>query len=135
MTIEENKTLVAEHFDYMNKGEYLKAIEKFGDDLVWWVIGSHKHGGTHSKADLIAMYRDELGKYLPNGIQVVIDRMIAEGDCVAVQGHGVGNTSGTGAHYANHYCWLFEIRDGEVKEFREYLDTHHARQAFYGEAV
>jgi ketosteroid isomerase-like protein len=135
MTIEANKALVKEHFDYMARGEYLKAIEKFADDMLWWVIGTQPDGGAQTKADLTALYRDRLPGYLPNGIQVVLDRMIGEGDWVTVQGHGLGNISASGANYANHYCWLFEIRDGEVKEFREYLDTYHARQAFYGEDI
>ena len=135
MTIEERKALITEHFSYMGKGEYLKAIEKFSDDMVWWVLGSQEHGGTQTKADLTATYRDDLPRLLPNGIQIEIDRMIGEGDWVTVQGHGLGNVSGAGKLYSNHYCWMFEIKDGLVTEFREYLDTYHARQAFYGEDV
>jgi ketosteroid isomerase-like protein len=135
MSTEANKALVTEHFAYVSKGQYLKSIEKFADDMVWWVLGSHEHGGTHTKADMIALYRDGLPNYLPNGVEIIVDRMIAEGNWVAVQGHGSASISGAGARYANHYCWLFEIRDGAVKEFREYLDTYHARQAFYGETV
>ena len=134
-TAEQDKALVAEHFHYMRKGEYLKAIERFAEDMVWWVLGTQKHGGSQTKADLIALYCGELAEYLPNGIHVVIDRMIAEDGWVAVQGHVVDDISEFGLTNANDYCWLFHIQDGEVKEFREYLDTYRARQAYGGENI
>jgi len=52
MTIDERKALIIEHFRYMGIGEYQKAIEKFSDDMVWWVLGTQEHGGTHTRADL-----------------------------------------------------------------------------------
>ena len=135
MTAEQDKALVAEHFHYMRQGKYLKAIEKFADDMVWWVIGTQEDSGSQTKADLTAVYRDELARYMPDGLHIIIDRMIAEDGWVAVQGHGVGETEKSGISYSSDYCWLFHIQDDQVKEFREYLDTYLARQALAGEKV
>jgi ketosteroid isomerase-like protein len=51
--------------------------------------------------------------------------MIAEGEFVVEEWetffHGLDGTM-----YNNHYCWIKQIKDGEVVQVREYLDSHHA---------
>src|SRR5277367_3549503 len=50
--------------------------------------------------------------------------MIAEGDAVVEEWesffHGLDGTM-----YSNHYCWIKHIKDGEVAQTREYVDSHH----------
>jgi uncharacterized protein len=51
--------------------------------------------------------------------------MIAEGESVAEEWesffHGLDGTM-----YSNHYCWIKDIKDGQVAQVREYVDSHHA---------
>src|ERR1700722_6555969 len=51
--------------------------------------------------------------------------MIAEGDAVVEEWetffHGMDGTM-----YSNHYCWIKEIKDGQIAAVREYVDSHHA---------
>jgi ketosteroid isomerase-like protein len=51
--------------------------------------------------------------------------MIAEGDAVVEEWetffYGLDGTM-----YNNHYCWLKQVKDGDVVQVREYLDSHHA---------
>jgi ketosteroid isomerase-like protein len=51
--------------------------------------------------------------------------MIAEGDAVVEEWetffHGQDGTM-----YSNHYCWIKEIKDGQIAAVREYVDSHHA---------
>jgi ketosteroid isomerase-like protein len=51
--------------------------------------------------------------------------MIAEGEFVVEEWetffHGRDGTL-----YNNQYCWIKHVRDGEVVQVREYLDSHHA---------
>ena len=51
--------------------------------------------------------------------------MIAEGDFVVEEWesffHGLDGTM-----YSNHYCWIKEIKDGQIAQTREYIDSHHA---------
>jgi ketosteroid isomerase-like protein len=51
--------------------------------------------------------------------------MIAEGDAVVEEWetffHGLDGTM-----YSNHYCWIKEIKDGQIAAVREYVDSHHA---------
>jgi ketosteroid isomerase-like protein len=55
--------------------------------------------------------------------------MIAEGDAVVEEWetffHGLDGTM-----YSNHYCWIKHIKDGEVVQTREYVDSHHVVTVF-----
>jgi ketosteroid isomerase-like protein len=51
-----------------------------------------------------------------------IDRLIAEGDYVAMQARGRA-TSRSGRPYNNTYCIVARIADGKVKEMTDYADT------------
>jgi ketosteroid isomerase-like protein len=51
--------------------------------------------------------------------------MIAEGNSVIEEWevfmHGVDGTM-----YNNQYCWIKEVKDGQIVAVREYIDSHHA---------
>ena len=55
-------------------------------------------------------------------ITTIPDRFIADGDYVVVEAHG-SNTTKSGKPYNNHYCFVFRIDGGKLKEVTEYLDT------------
>jgi hypothetical protein len=40
----------------------------------------------------------------------------------------------TGQAYDNTYCAVFCVRDGQITEVREYLDSLHAAQVLFGSA-
>jgi ketosteroid isomerase-like protein len=57
--------------------------------------------------------------------------MTAEGDRVAVEAKSFA-TMEDGRVYANSYHFLLTVRDGKVTTVREYMDTIHARETFFG---
>lgn len=132
MSIEANKQIVIEHFRLMNQGEYLKAIENFSEDMLWWVAGSDAHGGSNSKQHLIDAYTHQLPTYFPNGFTQTIEHIFGEGDWVVAYGRNETECSGVGERYSNAFSWIFEIKDGQVMMLREYFDTAHAKVALFG---
>ena len=46
----------------------------------------------------------------------------ADGDRVVVEARGQGRTK-RGESYNNNYCYVIEMKDGKMRELREYLDT------------
>lgn len=136
MSIERNKQIVVEHFGLMRQGKYIEALKDFAEDAEWWVVGHGVHGGSHPLADLVAAYEGPVPGYFPNGIDTTIDRLIADGDWVVAEGRGNGVTvTGIGEAYSNQYVWIFEIRDGKVKTFKEYFDTLHAAERIFGKKL
>jgi ketosteroid isomerase-like protein len=44
-------------------------------------------------------------------------------------------TLANGNHYANDYCFVFELRGGLIHRVREYMDTARAHRMVFGEKV
>jgi ketosteroid isomerase-like protein len=49
-------------------------------------------------------------------------RILADDDYVVVQCHGDATTV-SGERYANSYCFVIRMADGQLRELTEYMDT------------
>lgn len=58
-----------------------------------------------------------------------VNSLIAEGDQVALEGRGEAPKF-DGGSYDNTYCIVVTVRDGEILQIREYLDTELATATF-----
>ncbi len=56
---------------------------------------------------------------------------IAEGDYVVVEARG-DNVTKAGERYDNHYCMVWRIENGKIKEIKEYCDLRAGRSACSG---
>jgi ketosteroid isomerase-like protein len=63
----------------------------------------------------------------PDGMKVVVDHMIAEGDYVAVEAHADCKLA-NGKNYENRYHLKFELKDGKVLNWRHYDDTLYFKE-------
>jgi hypothetical protein len=68
----------------------------------------------------------------PDGIVFTIHAMTAEGERVAIEAISEGTTF-RGDLYQQTYHFLMRAREGKIVEFREYMDTEHARKVLVGE--
>ena len=57
--------------------------------------------------------------------------MTAEGDRVAIEATSRGTTF-RGDEYRQEYHFLMRARDGKILEWKEYMDTEHARKVLVG---
>jgi len=60
---------------------------------------------------------------------MIIKAVTAEADRVALEAESDADLI-NGKHYHNYYHFLFVIRDGQVREAKEYLDTKHVTDSF-----
>jgi ketosteroid isomerase-like protein len=60
---------------------------------------------------------------------VDVHHIFADGERVVVE-HTGHNTTPDGRRYDNNYCWVFSIRNGLIREVREYMDTQLVTEAF-----
>ena len=66
---------------------------------------------------------------LPNGLNLKLGTIIAEGDHAAVQCES-DTTAANGKKYNNRYHFYFRFEDDKIAEVKEYCDTNHAREVF-----
>jgi ketosteroid isomerase-like protein len=73
--------------------------------------------------------------YQPGTQQFSFGAITAEGERAVLEWRVHGVAAATGLDYDNEYCGVFVIRDGQITEVREYLDSLHAARSFYPAAA
>jgi|SRR5271165_5938342 len=112
-------------------GSFEGFLDCMADDVRYTIIGTTKLSGTfNGKQDLVNRAFAPYMAQLETHGSMVTDNLIAEGDYVVQQGHGIGRRSKSGEEYNNTYCFVYRIANGKVKEVTEYADTELVTRAF-----
>ena len=123
MGIEENKQVVLDFYEAGARGDMDACFALLADDITWKNIGSTKFSGMYTGKQAIA--EELLGPLfgqLKAGIASRIERLTAEGDIVVAQTSGTAETL-DGVAYNNTYCQVMQIREGQIANVMEYMDT------------
>ena len=102
------------------------------DGASWWVSGRLEgFSGRYDKVSFGPLMEGAKALYRGGALTITPLAMTAEGDRVAVEAEGHAELL-DGRVYAPHYHFLVSLRGGKVFEVREYLDTQHAKDIFFG---
>jgi len=130
MTIEANKELARDFIAALSRADTDWVLDHYADDMVMWTAGSLPISGPHDKSEIRALMDGILSAF-PNGLDFTITALTAEADRVAIEAESRG-THVSGKPYHNQYHFLMRVRDGQVIELKEYLDTLHANEVLLG---
>lgn len=120
--VEANKAVARRYMQAVVDGD-VETIEMLQHpDVTWWILGY----GDMSRADFIASVKSGLLTAERRHVEIVA--LTAEGDRVAVE--AVSEMTFPDRIYRNEYHNLLVIRDGQIVEGREYMDTRLAAAAF-----
>lgn len=123
MGIAENKQVVLDFYEAAARGDMDACFALLADDVTWTNIGSTKFSGTYSgKEAIVDSLIGPLFGQLKAEIFTQIERLTAESDIVVAQTSGVAETL-DGTPYNNTYCQVMRIRDGNIVDVKEYMDT------------
>lgn len=118
-----NKQLVQQVFaDSANRSGTTFA-DSLAEDACWTVTGqyswSHQFRGRDAILNgLMGHFRS----FFAERPRTLAFNFIADGDYVAVEARG-DNVTKTGLRYDNHYCLVFRVAEGKIKEIKEYCDS------------
>ena len=130
-TEEANKKLAAEFIAELSKADVETVDRLYAADFSLWTAGSLPFSGTKTREEAIANTPLVLGMF-PDGLEFETVAVTAEGERVAIEAISRG-THASGKAYANHYHFLMRVTDGKITEWKEYMDTEHARDVFFSE--
>ncbi len=130
MGIAENKQVVIDFYDAAARGDMDRCFSLLSDDITWTNIGSTRLSGTYKgKQELVERLLGPLFSQLRAGIRSRIERLVGEDDIVVAQTSGVAETL-DGRPYNNTYCQVMRLRDGQIIEVKEYMDTALVSKVF-----
>jgi uncharacterized protein len=128
----DNKAIVSEFFSTFSKGDVAGVLGMMHDDGSWWVSGAIEGmSGTYPKAELAGLLEGARALYREGALRITPTSMTAEADRVAVEAKSFA-TMADGRIYANNYHFLVTLCDGKISAVREYMDTIHAKETFFG---
>jgi uncharacterized protein len=127
-----NKALAARFFETFSTGEVPAIINAMAPDGRWWVSGKlDGMSGSYTVAELAPLLEGANAGYKARALRITPTGMIAEGDKVAVEARGYAELL-DGRTYDCQYHFLITLRGGKVSEVKEYMDTQHAKETFFG---
>jgi len=130
MRTEDNKQVVRDFFEAGNRGDVPRCMALLAENVHWCNYGNTRFSGPFvGKQELGEKLMGPLFGSLKNGLHTTVDRLIAEGDVVVMQGSGRAETH-DGTPYNNKYCMVMEIREGRIQSVVEYADTARVNDVF-----
>lgn len=119
----QNKVLLDGIFAALAQGDGRPFVAAMAEDFTWIMEGTTAWSGTfRGKPEVQEKVLKPLFAQFATRYTNRAERMIAEGDTVVVLCRG-DVTTRTGKRYANNYCYVIRLGDGQMIELREYFDT------------
>ena len=125
-----NKVLVADLMEAIGRGDVDAIVNAYTEDGYVETMGRTLISGRFSR-EQVAMAASRVLDAFPQGIAFRILNMTAEDDRVAVEAVSSGDHV-SGQHYANHYHFLFVVRDGKIAVMKEFMDTEMVTDVICG---
>ncbi|MDG1386879.1 MAG: nuclear transport factor 2 family protein [Halioglobus sp.] len=120
--------VVRAYYADISQGRFDEAAARLSPDSTLWILGEgHWPLGGHHDLSSLRKIHATVAERFPDGLKVTVKGMTVEGERVAVEAQSLG-TRIDGKIYHNSYHYLIIVRDGLIRERREYLDTIHARE-------
>lgn len=118
-----NREIIAAVFAEAAKGNGRPFVDAMREDAEWRNIGANSWSGTYAGKDAILRELFSLLRERLEGRNVCVPtRIIADGDLVVVQANGQNRTK-DGRDYRNDYCFVIQMKDGQIAKIEEYSDT------------
>jgi hypothetical protein len=128
-TTQQNKQLMQAIFAELAQGNGRPFTAAMADDFSWTIPGSSTWSRTWRGKQVVIdeLMRPLFARFANTYVNEAV-RFIADDDIVAVECRGKVMTK-TGKPYNNHYCMVFRLADGQLRELAEYMDTELATAA------
>lgn len=129
MSIQENVQIVKGFFAAMGRGDRQGLLALSAEDIEWIIPGEDwPLAGTHrGHAELAAVLQkasEEVETTYPKPPEFV-----AQGDRVLVVGLATGKIKATNKPFKDEWVFDITVRDGKVRNIREYIDTQALARA------
>ena len=127
MSIEDNVAIARRFYDSFTAGDLEGVMATLAEDAQFRVPGKPNElssAGWYDKAKIRKLF-EFMTSRLKGSLKMEVLSVLADGDRVALEVVSEGDLE-NGRRYNNEYFVLFTIRNGKIKEMREYNDTLHA---------
>lgn len=128
MSIQENIQVVKDFFAAMGGGDRQGPLALCAEDFEWIIPGegwplAGTHRGHAGLADVLQKACAELETAMEP------PEFVAQGDRVLVVGFATGKVKATNRTFEDHFVFAITVRNGKLRNIREYVDTQALARA------
>lgn len=129
MSIEKNIQTVKNFFAAIGRGDREGLLALVAEDIEWIIPGEDwplagAYCGHTGLAALIQKASSEMETSFREPLE-----FLAQGDRVLVVGFATGKVKATNRTFEDHFVFVTTIRNGKLKNIREYIDTQALARA------
>jgi ketosteroid isomerase-like protein len=140
MTSDQSRDLVKGVWQAFSTRDPEQIAPYFHEDAQWLAPAANGTavalGGSHrmiGRAAIVTFISHDFGRLFAENVSIDFRGFYADGDTVIVE-ETMTATLANGNQYVNEYCFVFELRDGLIRQVREYMDTAKGTRMIFGEA-
>lgn len=128
MSIQENIQVVKDFFAAMGDGDRQRLLALCAEDFEWIIPGEDwplagTHRGHAGLADVLQKASAELETSMEP------PEFVAQGERVLVVGFATGKVKATNRTFEDHFVFAITVRNGQLTNIREYVDTQALARA------
>ncbi|QJI39493.1 nuclear transport factor 2 family protein [Pseudomonas sp. ADAK2] len=128
MSIQENIQVVKDFFAAMGGGDRQRLLALCAEDFEWIIPGEDwplagTHRGHAGLADVLQQASAELETSMEP------PEFVAQGERVLVVGFATGKVKATNRTFEDHFVFAITVRNGQLTNIREYVDTQALARA------
>jgi ketosteroid isomerase-like protein len=129
MRVQENVQTVKDFFAAIGRGDKEGLLALVAEDIEWIIPGEDwplagTHRGRGGVADAFQKASEEVPFSYPEPPEYV-----AQGDRVLVVGFAKGKIKATNKTFEDHFVFAITVRDGKLRNIREFVDTQALARA------
>lgn len=118
-------------YECFGKGDLAGVLSALTEDVTWYLVGPQQipyFGRYRGKADVERFFallfeHEEILEFSP-------ESFISEGDRVVVTGRERCRARRTGKEFSVQWVQLFQVENGKISGFTEYIDTYPMVEAY-----
>ncbi|MAT52219.1 MAG: hypothetical protein CMK32_13655 [Porticoccaceae bacterium] len=130
MSIDDNKQVVQRYFDALTSGDEQAILNLLTDDFMFKSMPRHPEWLRYrwNREEFAAVPR-LMADQMKKPLDMKLLCLTAEDDRVCAEAESYGELT-NGRTYDNAYHFIFELRDGKIREVREYSCSYTAADVF-----
>jgi ketosteroid isomerase-like protein len=120
---EQSGEMIKGVYDAFAQGDVPAVLGAFSPEIEWYEAEGMPYGGLHRGPEAVAQKVFGPISEDVEGFAVVPEQLIASGDTVAAVVRYTGTGSATGKTLDLPVVHVWDVRDGKVQRFRQFVDT------------
>ncbi len=129
---EQSAEVVRGIYEAFGRGDVAGVLGAMADDIKWYEAEGMPYGGVYQGGEAVAQnVFGPVMQDIPN-FAVTPEQFIASGDTVAVVARYTGTGKDTGEELDLQVVHVYDVRDGKVVQFRQFVDTAKFREVVPG---